>query len=121
MEDVQLGDGAVTVADAKLSQCRVGDVLAAVAAVFGVGVEGEAQESVSAGAKVDINEVRRVRPTLAKLVLLLLLPQMVENLVFEVGTELSLTSARASDSLRPALELGPERPSKSHYIINSSH
>src|SRR5438552_12513501 len=43
MEDVPLGDGAVIVAGAELFERPVGDVLAAVGAVFfGVGVEGEA-------------------------------------------------------------------------------
>jgi len=35
----------------------VGDVLAAVGAVFGVGVEREALESVFGGTKVEINRV----------------------------------------------------------------
>ena|SRR5437660_11640753 len=42
MEDVPLRDGAVAVASAKLFQRPVGDVLTAVGAVFGVGVEREA-------------------------------------------------------------------------------
>ena len=42
VEDVPLGDGGVVVAGAELFEGPVGDVLAAVGAVFGVGVEGEA-------------------------------------------------------------------------------
>ena len=42
VEDVPLGDGGVVVVGAELFEGPVGDVLAAVGAVFGVGVEGEA-------------------------------------------------------------------------------
>ena len=42
MKDVPLGDGRVTVAGAKLFQRPLSDVLASIAAIFGVGVEGEA-------------------------------------------------------------------------------
>ena len=42
MEDVPLGDGGIAVVRAELFEGGVGDVLAAVGAVGGVGVEGEA-------------------------------------------------------------------------------
>jgi len=42
MEDVPLGDGGVVVVGAELFESPVGDVLAAVGAIFGVGVEREA-------------------------------------------------------------------------------
>jgi len=42
VEDVPLGEGGGRVATAELFQCPIGDVLVAVAAVFSVGVEGEA-------------------------------------------------------------------------------
>src|SRR5450631_1375310 len=41
VEDVPLGDGGVVVAGAELFERPIGDVLAAMGAVFGVGVEGE--------------------------------------------------------------------------------
>jgi len=41
VEDVPLGDGGVVVAGAELFERPVSDVLAAMGAVFGVGVEGE--------------------------------------------------------------------------------
>jgi len=41
VEDVPLGDGGVAVVGAELFERPVGDVLAAVGAVFGVGVEGK--------------------------------------------------------------------------------
>jgi hypothetical protein len=41
VEDVPLGDGGIVVAGAELFECSVGDVLATVGAVFGIGVEGE--------------------------------------------------------------------------------
>ena len=41
VEDVPLGDGGVVVVGAELFEGPVRDVLAAVGAVFGVGVEGE--------------------------------------------------------------------------------
>jgi hypothetical protein len=41
VEDVPFGDGGVVVAGAELFERPVGDVLAAVRAVFGVGVERE--------------------------------------------------------------------------------
>src|ERR1700680_1371066 len=47
MEDIPLGDGRVCVADAKLFERPVGNVLAAVGAVFVVGVEGEALEAIA--------------------------------------------------------------------------
>ncbi len=42
VEDVPLGDGEVVVAGAELFEDPIGDVLAAVGSVFGIGVEGEA-------------------------------------------------------------------------------
>src|ERR1035438_5977677 len=41
VEDIPLGDGGVVVVGAELFEGPVGDVLAAVSAVFGVGVVGE--------------------------------------------------------------------------------
>jgi hypothetical protein len=53
MEDVPLGDGCVVVLGAELFEHPVCDVLAAVRAVFGVGVE---RESLSVTDKVQVGE-----------------------------------------------------------------
>jgi hypothetical protein len=42
IEDVPFGDRVVPVVGAELSECPIGDVFAAVGAVFGLGVEGKA-------------------------------------------------------------------------------
>src|SRR6266536_3367909 len=54
VEDVPLGDGGVVVVGAELFEGPGADVFAAVGAVFGVGVEGEALESVNASAQMEV-------------------------------------------------------------------
>ena len=54
VEDVPLADGVVAVVVAELLQGPVGDVLAAVAAVFVVDVEGEALAGTAKSHKVQI-------------------------------------------------------------------
>jgi hypothetical protein len=60
VEDVPLGDGGVVVAGAKLFERPVGDVLAAVGAVFGAGVEGE---TLRVAGKVEVRKVVRGKRT----------------------------------------------------------
>jgi hypothetical protein len=56
MEDVPFGNRGIVVVGAELFEGPVGDVLAAVGAVFGVGVKGEALKAVCAGAKVKLGD-----------------------------------------------------------------
>ena len=57
MEDVPLGNGRVVVVGAELFEGPVSDVLAAVAAVFGVGVEGEALSAAPWASKVQVGNM----------------------------------------------------------------
>src|ERR1700678_2579993 len=59
VEDVPLGDGGVVVAGAELFEGPVGDVLAAVGAVLGVGVEGEALRAATCAREMKVNEMAR--------------------------------------------------------------
>jgi len=56
VENVPLADGGIVVAGAELFERPVGDVLASAAAVFGVGVEGEALKAVGAAAEVEFRD-----------------------------------------------------------------
>jgi hypothetical protein len=58
VEDVPLGDGGVVVVGAELNECPVGDVLAAVGAVFGIGVEGERTNLIGIGRELPSASIR---------------------------------------------------------------